>query len=159
MENDHAVQKLAASRLRSGELLRGDDCVVVEEPLEIRLNGRRFTATMRTPGHDELLARGLLFTEGVIRDNDDIEELKVKTRCRERSGELVNLVDVTLHDIEQIPAQMWERTLISNASCGLCGKQRIERLRQSTPTAVTRFNHSKAIIATTATAARKAKMV
>jgi FdhD protein len=127
-KNDHAVQKLAASRVRSGELLRGDDRVVVEEPLEIRLNGRRFTATMRTPGDDELLARGLLFSEGVIRDNDDIEEVKVRTRCRDRSGELVNLVDVTLHDIGQIPTQLWERTLISNASCGLCGKSSIEAL-------------------------------
>jgi FdhD protein len=128
-QNDHAVQKLAALRLRSGELLPCEDCVVVEEPLEIRLNGRRFTATMRTPGDDELLARGLLFSEGVIRDNDDIEELSVKTLCRERSGELVNLVDVTLHDIASIPAQLWERTLISNASCGLCGKSSIEALR------------------------------
>jgi FdhD protein len=128
-KNDRAIQKLAASRLRSGELLPCEDCVVVEEPLEIRLSGRRFTATMRTPGDDELLARGLLFSEGVIRDNDDIEELSVKTLCRERSGELVNLVDVTLHDIASIPAQLWERTLISNASCGLCGKSSIEALR------------------------------
>ena len=30
--------------------------LAVEEPLEIRLGGRRFTLTMRTPGHDEELA-------------------------------------------------------------------------------------------------------
>jgi len=128
-EEKSAIKKLAALRLQGGEFSNAEDSLVVEEPLEIRLNGRRFTATMRTPGEDELLARGLLFTEGVIRDNDDIEELRVSTLCREHSGELVNLVDVTLHDIGEIPAQLWERTLISNASCGLCGKSAIEALR------------------------------
>jgi len=123
-----ASKVLPSTRLREGKVLRDDDCVVIEEPLEIRLNGRRFTATMRTPGHDELLARGLLLSEGIISDNDDIEELVVSSLCRERTGELVNLVNVTLHDTEEIPAHLWERSLISNASCGLCGKSSIEAL-------------------------------
>ena len=33
------------------------DQVAVEEPLEIRLNGRPVAVTMRTPGHDEELER------------------------------------------------------------------------------------------------------
>ena len=94
LEND-ARRVLPSTRIRDGKILHCDDCVVVEEPLEIRLNGRRFTATMRTPGHDEWLARGLLFSEGIIQDNDDIEELVVTSLCRERTGELVNLVNVT----------------------------------------------------------------
>ena len=125
---DSASRVLPSTRVRAGKVLQSDDCVVIEEPLEIRLNGRRFTATMRTPGNDELLARGLLLAEGIIEDNDDIEELVVSTLCRERTGELVNLVDVTLHDIDHIPAHLWERSLISNASCGLCGKASIEAL-------------------------------
>jgi len=40
--------------------------LAVEEPLEIRLGGRRFTLTMRTPGHDEELALGFLYGEGLI---------------------------------------------------------------------------------------------
>jgi len=40
------------------------DRLAVEEPLEIRLGGRRFTLTMRTPGHDEELAAGFLLAEG-----------------------------------------------------------------------------------------------
>lgn len=133
MKTPETVKQFAATRWKGGELLGGGDALVVEEPLEIRLNGRRFTATMRTPGEDELLARGLLFTEGVIRDNDDIEELRVTSLCRERSDELVNLVDVTLHDTQGIPAHLWERTLIANASCGLCGKSSIEALSVSIP--------------------------
>lgn len=100
----------------------------MEEPLEIRIDGRRYTATVRTPGHDIELARGLLFTEGVINDIDDIEEITYSTHCRELSDELINVVNVTLHDSESVPAHLWERSLISNSSCGLCGKASVEAI-------------------------------
>ena len=37
--------------------------LAVEEPLEIRLGGRRFTLTKCTPGHDEELVAGFLLVE------------------------------------------------------------------------------------------------
>ncbi|MDQ3814402.1 MAG: formate dehydrogenase accessory sulfurtransferase FdhD [Armatimonadota bacterium] len=114
--------------MRHGLTTEADDCLVVEEPLEIRIDGHRFTATMRTPGHDLELARGLLLTEGVIQSNDDIEDISARTRCRDHTDELVNVVNVTLHDGASAPAHGWERSLISNSSCGLCGKASIEAL-------------------------------
>jgi FdhD protein len=42
------------------------DEVAVEEPLEIRVDGRPLAVTMRTPGHDDELALGFLFGEGLI---------------------------------------------------------------------------------------------
>ena len=42
------------------------DEVAVEEPLEIRVDGAALTITMRTPGHDEELALGFLYGEGLI---------------------------------------------------------------------------------------------
>jgi FdhD protein len=42
-----------------------DDRIAIEEPLELRIGGRPVTVTMRTPGHDEELARGFLFGEGL----------------------------------------------------------------------------------------------
>ena len=41
------------------------DEVAVEEPLEIRINGRPVAVTMRTPGHDEELALGFCLSEGL----------------------------------------------------------------------------------------------
>ena len=43
-----------------------EDEVAVEEPLEIRVDGRPLVVTMRTPGHDEELALGFLYGEGLI---------------------------------------------------------------------------------------------
>ena len=45
---------------------RGEDDVAIEEPLEIRVDGRPLAVTMRTPGHDEELALGFLYGEGLI---------------------------------------------------------------------------------------------
>src|ERR671930_2734236 len=41
------------------------DRVAVEEPLEIRVDGRAVAVTMRTPGHDEELALGFCISEGI----------------------------------------------------------------------------------------------
>ena len=43
-----------------------EDAVAVEEPLEIRSGGEPIAVTMRTPGHDEELALGFLYGEGLI---------------------------------------------------------------------------------------------
>src|SRR5881396_2564393 len=50
-------------RLPAGDSER--DELAVEEPLEIRVNGTPVAVTMRTPGHDEELALGFLFSEGI----------------------------------------------------------------------------------------------
>ncbi len=121
-----------ALQIRSGAQNAVEDLLVVEEPLEIRINNRRYTATMRTPGQnsadDLLLAQGLLFSEGVIEELEDIERIEWGARCRELSDELVSVVNVTLHDADGVPAHLWERSLLSNSSCGLCGKASVEAL-------------------------------
>src|SRR5438034_10785546 len=41
------------------------DRLAVEEPLDIRIDGRPIAVTMRTPGHDEELALGFCISEGI----------------------------------------------------------------------------------------------
>ena len=60
---------------RRGERL-DQDLVVVEEPLEIRLDGRPLVVTMRTPGNDEELAAGFLYGEGTIAGGHDIASVR-----------------------------------------------------------------------------------
>src|SRR5438034_8083216 len=45
---------------------RRPDDLIVEEPLEIRLDGHLVATTMRTPGDDFELAVGLCFTDGLL---------------------------------------------------------------------------------------------
>ena len=51
------------------------DHLAVEEPLEIRLGGISLSVTMRSPGEDEELVAGFLFSEGIIAGADDLDVL------------------------------------------------------------------------------------
>ena len=52
------TEKVLIQRIEDGRIQRVQDEVVVEEPLEIRLDGQLVGTTMRTPGHDYELAVG-----------------------------------------------------------------------------------------------------
>jgi len=104
------------------------DRLAVEEPLEIRLGGRRFTLTMRTPGHDEDLAAGFLLAEGFINSRDELGEIR---RLRDSKGALdPNAIDVILN----VPAaglrERLQRNFTVSSSCGVCGKTSIESLER-----------------------------
>ena len=60
-----AVQTL---RVKVGAAQEIDDYLSVEEALQICINGEPYSITMRTPGDDEKLVRGLLFSEAVVGD-------------------------------------------------------------------------------------------
>jgi len=108
------------------------DKLAVEEPLEIRIEGRGIAVVMRTPGADADLVSGFLLTEGVARAADDIFEI---TQCRaadDRSKE-GNVVDVLLRDPDHIDFNVLTRHVFSASSCGLCGKTSIESVHQSFP--------------------------
>jgi FdhD protein len=70
-----SVQSRTVHAVRGTERQTRDDCIAVEEPLEIRIaregepgRGRAVSITMRTPGHDAQLAAGFLYGEGLVRD-------------------------------------------------------------------------------------------
>ncbi len=60
---------------RSGGRIE-DDFVVVEQPLEIRVDGRPVVVTMRTPGHDAELAAGFLYAEGLIANGGELATVR-----------------------------------------------------------------------------------
>ncbi len=95
--------------------------MVVEEPLEIIVNGRNLSITMRTPGNDEELAAGFLFTEGLIHDAKQIQSISA-------SGNQVRVE--TDAAIETAPR------LVMTSACGVCGKSSIDSLYASGCTAV-----------------------
>ena len=93
----------------------GPDAVAVEEPLEIRVDGEPLAVTMRTPGHDEELALGFLYGEGLIdgpREAGPTPDL---------AGNAVDVAGPLLRDVSQ-------RRFFTTSSCGVCGKGAIEEV-------------------------------
>lgn len=109
-----AVIRVEGTKFTGRHIERVADFLTVEAPLQIRLNGQSLTVTMRTPGNDLELTRGLLFTEDIAPEGTDpILQLK-----RDDSGE-VTTVCCTL---EGATIDKSARSQISSSSCGLCGK-------------------------------------
>jgi len=113
-----AIGSSARAQTRTDEL-------AVEEPLEIRVDTRSVSVTMRTPGHDEELAAGFLVTEGIVRKPNDIAEIKPYSR-----NNRANVVDVFLADGARVDFSRLTRHVFMSSSCGLCGKASIDAVHQ-----------------------------
>jgi len=92
-----------------------DDVVAVEEPLEIRVDGVPLVVTMRTPGHDEELALGFLYGEGLI------DRPHAAGPTEDFAGNTVEVAGPLARD----PG---ERRFYTTSSCGVCGKGALEEV-------------------------------
>jgi FdhD protein len=105
------------------------DTLVVEEPLEIRVNGSAITVTMRTPGSDVELAQGFLLTEGVITQRDDILSVRYCRGAGDDGMNTYNVLDVTLAPEVAAPDVDPTRNFYTTSSCGVCGKASLEAVQ------------------------------
>ena len=121
-----------ASHLADGTVTERPETLVVEEPLEIRVNGSPVTVTMRTPGSDVELAQGFLLTEGVIARRDDVLTVQYCRGAETADGtNTYNVLDVTLHPDVPPPDTDVTRNFYTTSSCGVCGKASLEAVRLS----------------------------
>jgi len=125
----YAVVEVPARRLRGGRAEEGRDRLAAEAPLEIRFGGRPFTVLLRTPGHDEELVAGFLFTEGIVAAAGDLvslghPEMLLDADCR-------NVVEVELAPGRAVAPE--SRAFYASASCGVCGKNSIADLAVHAP--------------------------
>jgi FdhD protein len=106
------------------------DVAAAEEPLEVRLDMQPFAVIMRTPGADTDLVAGFLLAEGVVRSADDLGTIEY---CRDAAAEgRGNTITVTLAGdavSRQHDALRDRRQVVTNASCGMCGRRQIDSLR------------------------------
>jgi FdhD protein len=91
------------------------DVVAIEEPLEIRVDGAALAITMRTPGHDEELALGFLYGEGLIGE----------PRRAGLTDDFANNVVEVQGPLDRDPG---ERRFYTTSSCGVCGKGALEEV-------------------------------
>jgi FdhD protein len=102
------------------------DHLAVEEPLEIVLRYRRramlvrkpISITMRTPGQDQELAVGFLYTEGILHHRSAIGDLALGTDS-----------SITVTVTGDLDLQRLERHFYTSSSCGVCGKTSLQALQ------------------------------
>lgn len=125
------------TRLRSDGTARSRaDVLAGEEPLEVRLDGRPFTVTMRTPGHDFELVAGFLVSEGVVADREQIRSMDYRSGIAAGGERDYNVVDVRLAAGVSLPDTSLERHVYTSSSCGICGTASIEAVRKTSRYAV-----------------------
>lgn len=135
IDGSHALRVTA---IQSGVSAVREDCVAVEEPLEIGLThpaqSEAFTSlaiTMRTPGQDAELAAGFLWTEGIITEPEQI--LTVRPRGPIQPGGWRNRIEVVVAEDAPPPSEHTARQFYMTSSCGICGKASIEAVETARP--------------------------
>ena len=129
MKNSQS-ENISILKVIDGKSAAVTDQVAVEEPLEIQIaystsTGRMqkpVAVTMRTPGNDEELAAGFLFTEGIIKQRSDIANIRTLPSDDNR-------ILVTLNENVQPNLSNSERNFYTTSSCGVCGKASIDAIR------------------------------
>ena len=96
------------------------DEVAVEEPLEIRVDGKALAVTMRTPDHDAELALGFLYGEGLITEPHP-------------AGLTEDLAVNTIEVKGPLARDPSARSFYTTSSCGVCGKGALEEVAIHAP--------------------------
>ena len=127
-EKDKSIVSKKIIKVLGDDFVEHMDDIAVEEPLQISISilepespitNKNISITMRTPGHDQDLAIGFLFTEGIIQASDQIKGIT--------HGE--NSINVQLNNSENIDLGKLERHFYTSSSCGVCGKASIEAIK------------------------------
>lgn len=114
----------------NGEQIRDrPDRLVTEEPMEIRIDSpgndpTPLAVVMRTPGHDFELAAGFCLTEGIVEDATQLFEVRYCLGAD--ADQQYNVVTVAT----RVPVDLAgrDRSFVSSASCGVCGKATLDQL-------------------------------
>jgi FdhD protein len=118
-----------AQHLSANAAVARPETLAVEEPLEIRVNGRPLTVTMRTPGSDFELAQGFLLTEGIIGRRDDVVTVRYCRGTETIGANTYNVLDVSLAPTVPAPEVDVTRNFYTTSSCGVCGKASLDAVR------------------------------
>ena len=123
-----SIQSIPIHRVSTAGVVQVQDHLAIEEPLEIQLiwgaaaarQQRSISITMRTPGNDEELALGFLFTEGIIRSAAELKSVEAQVF---RQTVIVELQETAAPQVDRL-----ERNFYMTSSCGVCGKTSIDAI-------------------------------
>lgn len=120
-----ATRKYEGKKFDEGTSSKILDALTIEEALQININDQAFTVSMRTPGEDASLVRGLLHSEGIINDSKFKPDIVLK---EENEDGIVTIVNVAIPEDKLGSGYSNSRSLLSVSSCGICGKTELSDL-------------------------------
>lgn len=118
-----ALDNYQAKKYSSKQYKIVEDSLTVEQALQININEKPFTITMRTPGNDDELISGLLFSEDIYRQN---EKLKISYHTTEAN---VTVANISVNENDLGKGYLNSRNILSVSSCGICGKKELDDLK------------------------------
>lgn len=110
------LNMVSAIKFIDGNPQATQELLAEEHALQILIDHEPFSITMCTPACTKELAVGLLFTEGIIQQAVDVISVFAAD----------GVVDLKLQNYK--PVQQSKRSLMSNASCGVCGKVELDEV-------------------------------
>lgn len=127
-------------KFQSGRFCALNDQLGCESPLEIILchneDGREvftpISVTMRSPGADQYLVAGFLFTEGILNRSEDIVGMEPHIITR-LDGSTSDQMIVTLSKDKVFHPEQLKRNFYVNSSCGVCGKSSLDQFCSDFP--------------------------
>jgi FdhD protein len=125
-QKNRSIELTQVTRWEDGKADRVVDYLAAEEPLEMRSGRLSLGITLRTPGDDEELVAGFLFTEGIISRREDLVALRMPSNADAAK----NLVRVMLNSNVRLAANSAARRFSAGSACGVCGKASITQLRR-----------------------------
>jgi FdhD protein len=125
-KKNRSIELTQVTQWEEGRATRVEDYLAAEEPLEMRAGQYSLGVTLRTPGDDEELVAGFLFSEGIISKREDLVALRMPG---EKDVEK-NLVRVTLDPGVRLTSNSAARRFSAGSACGVCGKASITQLRR-----------------------------
>jgi FdhD protein len=118
------TETVLTQRWAAGALTRRPDRLIVEEPLEVHLDGNLVGTTMRTPGHDFELAVGLCHGDGLLAGAPVLTCRYCATGSAVETA--FNVVSVDTGGVAPRPVP---RVAASTSACGMCGSTALDDLR------------------------------
>jgi FdhD protein len=123
---EERITRRPVTRVAGRSRERFEDAVALERALELRVNGRTLSVTLRTPGHDEELSLGFLAGEGLIAARSDVAAIALRAAtCSDEP----DIADLTLEAGVKLDWARLERHFTATSACGLCGRAHLEALR------------------------------
>ncbi len=114
------TEKVHAIKYTSSEKIKVEDELSIEEIIQISINNESYTITMRSPGDEEDLIRGILWTENVYQNEK--EKLHLFFDNKNELG-YITAANVIIPNEELKKGIDTKRNLMSVTSCGMCGKK------------------------------------